>query len=210
VTGQEEVQMIQMQFDELVTERPFTHPDHISKDREIMTYMAVRVCAVLETHFNVLQDGQSIIINESDGRGHRFFVPRPTDLSHAKRVFVVGFFGQRRKGMSTDHFGDLDDLLVEILPTLEEILSYSTLELPGGDFGNLVLLLFEEIKSKWMEGDAHRKAVDLSPGYYRSIRINNGVFPEGILFTNLLQITRVKYYDYQQDPPWKAVRELSY
>jgi hypothetical protein len=35
------------------------------------------------------------------------------------------------------------------------------------------------------------------------------VFPHGIFRTDSLEILRVKYYDYRQDPPWKAVRELT-
>ena len=201
--------MLQVQSKELIAARPFTHPDYISKDREIMTYMAKQVCVVLEKQFDSLQDDPSVVINESDGRWHRGFIFRPTNLSKARKVFVVGFFGQKRKIMPGDYFKDLDDLLVEILPTLDKIFSYSTMELPGGDFSNLVLMSDEEVKSKWMEGDIHKKAVDLSPGYYQSIRINNGVFPDGILHTDSLQITRVKYYDYQENPPWKAIRELT-
>jgi hypothetical protein len=201
--------MLQVESKELITERPFTHPEHISKDRETMTHMAKQICAVLETQFDSLQDDPSVVINEPDGRWHRGFVFRPTNLSTASVVFVVGFFGQKRKMMPSDYFEDLDDMLVEILPTLDKIFSYSTMELPGGDFGNLVLMLDEEIKKKWMQGDIHKKAVDLSPGYYQSIRINNGVFPHGIFRTDSLEILRVKYYDYRQDPPWKAVRELT-
>jgi hypothetical protein len=81
--------------------------------------------------------------------------------------------------------------------------------LPNGDFGNLVLLSNEEAKTKWMQGKIHNRAVELSPDYYQYVRINNGVLPEGIMKPDLLQITRVKYYDYSEDPSWKAVRKLT-
>jgi hypothetical protein len=72
-----------------------------------------------------------------------------------------------------------------------------------------VLLLDEEIKLKWMHGETHSKAVGLAPGYYQFVRIHNGVLPEGVMQPDLLQITQVKYYDYAEDPPWKAVRNLA-
>ena len=80
--------------------------------------------------------------------------------------------------------------------------------LPDGDFGDLVLLSDEEVKSKWMHGEIHSQAVSLSPAYYQYVRINNGMLPEGVMQPDSLMITRVKYYDFEQDPPWKAVREL--
>jgi hypothetical protein len=82
------------------------------------------------------------------------------------------------------------------------------MELADGDFSNLVLLSDENIKEKWMEGKEHSQAVSMSPDYYLSVRINNGVFPRGILRPELFQITQVKYINYQDDPSWKAVRIL--
>jgi hypothetical protein len=194
--------------DELVAKRPFTHPDYVVKDRVVLSHMAKQVCMVLETHLDALQAGQPIVINEPDGRPHRFYVPRPMELSQAKRIFLVGFFGQKRKGMSMDYFENLDDRLIEQISSFQGILSYSTMTLPDGDCSNLVLLTEEEMKTKWAEGEIHQKATALSPGYYKSVRINNGIFPNGILRHDSLQITRVKYYDYQDAPPWRAIRKL--
>ncbi|MGB7875976.1 MAG: hypothetical protein WBL25_16465 [Anaerolineales bacterium] len=194
---------------ELITERPFSHTDHITKDREILVHMARQICMVLEQHPDILGMYKSIYIDEPDGYSHRYFVPRPTILSETKEVYLVGFFSFKRKGAVKDHFGDLDDRLVEQIPTLEEILSYSTMALPDGNFSNLVLLSDEAIKLKWMQGETHKKAISLSPGYYQCVRINNGMLPYGVLHPEALRITRVKYYDYGEDPPWKAIRELT-
>jgi hypothetical protein len=131
------------------------------------------------------------------------------DLLRARRIFVVGFFGQMREGMSRDYFGDLDDRLTAQIPSFQGILSYSTMSLPDGNSSNLVLLTDEKLKTKWAEGGFHKKAISLSPGYYKSVRINNGEFPQGILKFDLLRITQVKYYDYEDDLPWKAIRKLT-
>ena len=194
---------------EEITERPFTHTNHISKDREFLLHMAKQVCMVLEKHLNLLGMNGSIYIDEPDGRSHRYYIPRPSALSHAKKVYLVGFFSHKQKGAAVNHFGDLDIRLIKQIPMFQEILSYSTMALPGGDFGNLVLLLDEEIKSKWMQGETHNRAVALSPDYYQFVRINNGVLPNGVMQPDALQITPVKYYDYEEDPPWKAIRKLT-
>ena len=194
---------------ELLTERPFTHTDHISKEREILVHMAKQLRMVLEKHLDELGISGLVFIDEPDGRYHRHYVSRPEVLLQEKNIYLVGFFSNKQKGAFINHFGDLDDRLIEQIPTFQEILSYSTMALPDGEFGNLVLLLDEEIKSKWMHGETHSQAVAMAPGYYQFVRINNGVLPEGVMQPDLLRITQVKYYDYEEDPPWKAVRKLS-
>lgn len=171
--------------------------------------MAKRLWSVLEEHPDLLGESKSLIINEPDGRYHRYVVPRPDELLQKINIYLVGFFSRRQAGATVGYFGDLDDRLIEQMPTFHGILSYSSMALPDGEFGNLVLLLNEEIKSNWMHGGTHNKAVELAPGYYQFVRIHNGVLPEGVMRPDLLQITQVKYYDYEEDPPWKAVRVLS-
>jgi hypothetical protein len=194
---------------ELITERPFTHTDHISKDRKILVHMTRRLYTLLEKHPDILEMSKSIYIDEPDGHSHRYFVPKVAALTQTKKVYLVGFFSHKKEGAPKNHFGNLDERLIKELPTYREILSYSTMGLPGGDFGNLVLLSNEEAKAKWMQGEIHSQAVALSPAYYQFVRINNGGLPEGIKRPDSLRITRVKYYDYTENPPWKAVRELT-
>lgn len=194
---------------ELVSDRPFTHTDHIAKDREILMHMAKQANLVLEKQLNSLEENETIFIDEPDGRYHRFFVSRPKILSQAKNIYFVGFFSHKQKGAAIGHFGDLDDRLIEQIPTYQGILSYSSMALSDGNFGNLVLLTDEEIKSKWMHGETHNQAVAMSPGYYQFVRINNGVLPDGTAQPDSLRVTRVKYYDYGEEPPWKAIRELT-
>lgn len=194
---------------EAIPERPFTHTEHITKDREILVHMARQLRTLLEKHPEILEMSKSIYIDEPDGHSHRYFIPRVAKLKQTKKIYLVGFFSHKQEGASKNHFGDLDERLIKELPTHQEILSYSTMELPGGDYGNLVLLSNEEAKTKWMQGKVHSRAIELSPDFYQFVRINNGILSEGITKPDLLQITRVKYYDYNENPPWKAVRELT-
>lgn len=193
---------------ELIPERPFTHTDHVSKDREVLVHMAKQARSVLDKHTNTLGENETVFIEEQDERYHRFFVTRPGTLSRARDLYLVGFFSHKQEGAAANHFGNLDDQLVEQIPTYQKILSYSTMALPGGDFGNLVLLSDEETKLKWMQGEIHNQAIALAPSYYQFVRINNGVLPDGVIQPDALQITQVKYYDYEEDPPWKAIRKF--
>ncbi len=189
--------------------RSFTNVEHISEDREVLIYMARQVCMVLETDIASLQGERPIYVDEPDGRWHRYFIPSPMTLLNAQKIYVVGFFGQKKNEIPSDYLGDLSDRLVERIPSYPEILSYSTMALKNGDFSNLVLLSNEEVKLKWMDGGTHNKAVERSSGYYLSVRINNGVLSDGVLQPDSLCITQVKYCDYRESPAWKAERLLS-
>lgn len=195
--------------DELIPEKPFTHIDYIHKDQEILVHMGKRICEIMETYREELRKGLRLDVEEPDGRSHRFLVPNPTKLLDTRYIYFVGFFGQKREEKNSAYLGGIDDRLVGQIPKYPEILSYSTMALENGDFSNLVLVLDEEVKSKWMDGEIHKRAVANSPSYYRSIRINNGMLPDGILKYETLQINKVKYYDYLEEPPWKALRMLT-
>jgi hypothetical protein len=47
---------------------------------------------------------------------------------------------------------------------------------------------------------------EISPPYYKSVRLNNGVLPEGLAAPDDLYLERVKYLDYDTNPPWRAMR----
>ncbi len=195
--------------EERIVDRPFTHAEHIPKDREVLLYMANQVCVVIEEHLPALRVGKPIYVDEPDGRWHRYQIPHPMALLQAQHIYLVGFFGQKRPEMSPDYFLEFTSKLIERIPKYPDILSYSTMALPNGDFSNLVLLSNEDVKMKWMAGDIHNQAVTRSPNYYTSVRINNGVLSQGVLQPHSLKIIQVKYCDYGETPPWKGIRDLS-
>ncbi|MFN8459228.1 MAG: hypothetical protein U0401_32025 [Anaerolineae bacterium] len=49
---------------------------------------------------------------------------------------------------------------------------------------------------------------ELTPGYYQSIRLHSGFLAGGLMAGGEIALTRTKYYDYQNQPVWRAVREL--
>lgn len=102
----------------------------------------------------------------------------------------------------------MDELLVSRLPQQEGILSYSTMELDSGNYGNLVLFETPYAKEQWGTNKMHDKAVELAPSYYESVRIYNGFLPEGILEEYRLELTLVNYFDFRSETTWRASRKL--
>lgn len=189
-------------------ERPFTHPDLVLSDRATLVYMLEQICVFLKTRQSLHNTLEPVIQHESDSRFHRYLIPRPRRLTEINNFHVVGFFGQRRLNANPEHFGDIGDRLNQEIPSHAGILSYSTMELQNGDFSNLVLVSDESIKEVWRTGATHGEALEKSPGFYDSVRINNGSLPGGIMAPQSLLLTRVKYWDFNEVPVWRGVRTL--
>jgi hypothetical protein len=72
-----------------------------------------------------------------------------------------------------------------------------------------VLFTNDQAKDHWNENPLHRElAARISPPYYRSIRLNNGILPGGLDAPQKLYLLRTRYIDYSSDPPWRALRPL--
>jgi hypothetical protein len=122
---------------------------------------------------------------------------------------VVGFFGQKRPHADIQPLIRADKRFQEQFHHHPGLLSLSTVRLPDGDFGNLVLFTDPEAKDKWNYSQVHRELVSkISPPYYQTIRLNNGVLPDGLAAPGDLRLIRVKYLDYSENPPWRAVRRF--
>jgi len=200
---------------EIVTERPFTHPRHTTNDLAALRYMIDQLCLLLEEPGRYAQQPPPVTLYqlEANGRQHRFVIAQPEQLQIPNRpLTVVGFFGQKRKRISvslTPLMEAMDQALREEFPHHPDLFSYSTLELADEDCGNLVLFGHDAAINHWGHSQAHMKAVyELSPSYYDSVRLYNGRLPLGLMVSNLLHITRIKYYDYSTVPLWRAVREI--
>lgn len=191
-----------------LADRPFTHPAHTPRERATLIYMLERLCHFLERYPNHVHLPEIVSIPEPDGRSHRYVVPRPPALAHAASLSVVGFFGEKRPDANPSHFGELGEHIMREIPTHPGVLGYSNMQLHDQNFSNLVLLEHEDIKTQWLGGENHRRAVQLSPGYYTCVRIYNGTLSR-LAAPRSLRLTRVKYYDFQTDPPWLAERRLT-
>jgi hypothetical protein len=90
------------------------------------------------------------------------------------------------------------------------VLSYSSLELDGGDWGNLILLDGDAARQRWRDGERHAYAArELAPRHYTSVRLHQGILTGGVDAGRDPILRRTRYYDYQAAVTWCAERELS-
>lgn len=193
---------------DIINERPFTHPAHTLAEMKILRAMIDRLCLVVENHPRQTPLPYPVMAPEPNGRSHRLALIHPKRLRQPGALVAIGFFGQRRSGVCSALVDEMDVILVAELVEYPGLLSYSTLALGDGNFGNLIL--FEDLRAKnhWSGGKMHARAVTLAPDYYYSVRIYNSILPDGITASSTLRLTEVKYFDYQSQPLWRATRKL--
>jgi len=197
---------------DVVQDRPFTDPDRIVNDVNTLRFMVDQLCLFLENIQHNANLEPPIIVHQPDRDNwfYRLVIARPELLLQPGRLAFVGFLGHRREDADLELADKFDELLLNEIPDYPGLLSYSTMALVSGDFCNLVIFTNSSVKQQWSRSKAHQQAVRLlSPDYYVSIKLYNGHLPLGITGSDALKLTRVKYYDYQQNPLWHAVREFS-
>ncbi len=196
---------------DLLPDRPFTCPSYNAQDLAAMNHMAQKLRDLLHTEQPTLRSDRLDIfyLPENDGRSHRVVVSNWEGLHAATTRVVVGFFGQRRPNADTTQTHIADAVMLQEFTHHPELLSYSSLELPDGNWGNLVIFQSMQGPQHWGQGSYHAQAAQhISPLYYHSIRIHNGELPGGVPSGEPVRLTCTKYYDFTQQPLWKAVRQL--
>ena len=195
---------------EVMQERPFTDPDRIAYDVNTLRFMVDQLCLFMEDQQGANHQ-RPIIVHHPDPENWFFrqVVARPKILSQPRNLAFVGFLGHRRVDANLRLGDEFDEILVDEIPDYPGLLSYSTMAMLSGDFSNLVIFTDTSVKEQWSRSKAHEQAVRvLSPEYYVSIKLYNGYLPGGIADSGALKLTRIKYYDYQVNPRWHAVREF--
>ena len=144
---------------------------------------------------------------EPDGRPHRVVLGAAERLGVARDLGLVGFFALKRAGLDHAPLTRTDDELIEELPGHPGIVSYSSLELPDGNWGNLIVLDPPEAGEHWRTSAKHAWAAsELAPRHYTVVRLHNGRFPGGLRSGHDPVVTRTRYYDFQDAVPWRAER----
>jgi hypothetical protein len=204
--------MLHLQPAQTLTERPFTHPDHLAVDQRTLSYMAGQVCVLLEYPYLSAEPPHIVLFNRPDHSNwfHRIVIAQPEELREVRPLTIVGFFGQKRDDADMELAHEFDRVLIAEIPAHPGLLSYSTMALSDGNYANLVIFAHDEARNGWSSSQAHAQAVrQLSPNYYWTVCIYNGRLPQGIYHHHHLQLSRANYYDYQSEPRWQAVREIT-
>lgn len=196
---------------DMVEGRAFTNPEQIPNDMNTLRYMTDQVCLFLRTPQLYQHLKRPIIVYRPDGKKwlSRFIVPDPERLIGRDPIAFVGFMGRRREDADVALGTEFDEILISEIPDHPDLLCYHTMALICGNFCNLVLFANERVKEDWARSKAHAQAVGkLAPDYYRSIRLYNGRMPAGVADSQAMYLTKVKYFDYKEEPMWRAVRSF--
>lgn len=197
--------------DQAVARRPFTSPGLYVRDLAILGYMLEDLRGLLAR-----MDGgkQAVVPYQSiewlvHGLKRRVVVSDPVSLRHRRTAHVVGFFGERHLDRDGSRLEEANVEIVLEFRNYPGILSYSSMELADGNWANLVLHNVAEDRETWRASEVHAQAArELSPLFYRTVRIHNGILPEGLKGGRSIAIERTKYWDYRSPKVWHAVREL--
>ena len=202
-------QSITLKPTEVVKNRPFTNPDLITRDVNTVRFMVDQLCLFMENRHLYAGMTPPIIVHLPSRENwlYRMVIARPELLLQPSELTFVGFLGHRSENADVELAGEFDEILVDEIPDYPGLLSYSTMALVSGDYSNLVVFSNPGIKEQWSNSKAHDQAVRmLAPDYYLSIKLYNGKLPKGIFDSDSLRLTRIKYFDYQVTPLWRAVR----
>ncbi len=190
---------------EHIPARPFTDPALIGSHRAAMTSLVSDLCHLVES------GGWTWV--SDDEFPERLIVTRHATNRLARHIAVVGFFGRRRAGIDQSVVASVERLNTAMIEAFEEfpaMLAYASRRMADEvNFGNLVLLTDSSDIARWAGHEVHAVAVaELSPRFYDSVTIYNGLLPRGLTAPEQLALTRAKYWDFRVAPPWHAQRSL--
>lgn len=204
-------ELVRLGASDLVVGRPFTHPARTAEDLVAIRTMAGRLRGLLAEPATVPDHPRPLGLDgrEPDGRQHRVVLGDVRRLGAGRDLGFVGFFATKRPGLDHAPLTATDDELLLEFPAHPGILSYSSLELPDGNWANLIVLDPPEAKEHWRTSEKHAWAArELAPRHYTVIRLHNGVFPGGLGEGRDPVVARTRYHDFQAPAPWRAEREL--
>lgn len=196
---------------DVVSGRPFTAVELTARDLGIL--------------HGILADARGVLVEVEEGARHlepyQKLVWRVGGLTHRLLIcdlerirthegpWVVGFFGDKRPNRDVWPLEDVNTALVGDFAKYPGILSYASVELPGGHWANMVVHDDPVDLQFWRTSEMHARAVEtLSPDHYFNVRIHNGKLTSRIFDRPRIVIHRTKYFDYTGHIAWRAERTL--
>ena len=144
-----------------------------------------------------------------DGLRRRVVMCDPATLLTGTDVLIVGFIGNRRSSEEANQIDEFDFDVVGEFRQYPGILSYSSMELIPNQWANLVVHQEVGDREAWRRSAIHIEAAeDLSPRVFHSVRIHNGRVLGGPVGDGSVIVEVSKYWDYDSDPMWHAVRTI--
>jgi hypothetical protein len=190
--------------------RGFTDPARTARDLGAVRLMLEEIRRRLASAETLAAGPRPLVLEgrEADGRAHRTIVCDERRLGDGRDLAWVGFFAVKRRDVDSAPLFVRDEELIQEFPDHPGIVSYSSLELGDGDWGNLILLDGDDAREHWRVSERHAHAARaLAPCHYTDVRLHQGVLPGGALAGSEPVLRRTKYYDYRDVVTWRAERE---
>lgn len=192
--------------------RPFTAVELLQHDHEVLR----EILADLRTRLHAHLAGRSplpvhtVVDQQVDGRTMRHVMCNELRLRTHPALCVVGFFGERHIELDVTPLEEANAALVRDFRNYPGITSYSSRELPSGQWANLVLHDDPVDTEFWRRSELHARAVDaLSPVYYRNVRIHNARLTAAVPDAPDIVVHSTKYFDFSDGSGWRATREFA-
>ncbi len=202
---------VRLSASEIAEGRPFTRPDHTADDLESIYVMLAALRRAPREPQPSPHRPRPLVLNvpEPSGCQHRTIICDDRRLRLERELNLVGFFARKRVDRDCSPLTAMDDELILEFPDHPGILSYSSLELADGNWGNLIALDSPDARDHWRMSEKHAYAArELAPRYYTVVRLHNLVLPGGLDSARDPILVLTKYYDFQGQDPWRAEREL--
>ncbi|MEM9653950.1 MAG: hypothetical protein AAGA65_17795 [Actinomycetota bacterium] len=190
---------------------PFADPDHYSGDLALLNYLLqdLRVVVRQIAAGDAAWSNYDEIEWQVHGLQRRTVICDRDTLVEPETRLAVGFFGDRR---ASSPAVDIDGTELNVVGEFRHfpgIISYSSIELVGHQWANLVVHTSGADRSDWRHSRIHIDAAErVAPEIYHNVRIHNGCIPGGPIGSGTLVLERTKYWDYDVQPVWHASREL--
>lgn len=202
--------MIELGVDEVDSAHRCTDVSLYSPDLDLLAYMLQDLRSLIRAN-----DAGKVDLAAHEpklwsvhGLRRRTVVCEPVLIRERERVCTVGFFAERREDIDYPALDELEMSLLLEFRRFPGILSYSSVELANDFWANLVVHSVPDDTDMWRTSTAHARAVEVSPTLYSSIRIHNGHLEGGVSGNGAVAVDRTKYWDYDVDPVWQAIRSF--
>jgi hypothetical protein len=200
---------LQLERSTILAERPFTHPAKSLEDVTQLRALIDKLRGALPGAEAAPSPGVFVEWQGADPPDCRIVIANANRLRAPTDLYIVGFFGQKRAEADPTPLDAVDGALIAEFTQHPGVLSYCSGQLADGNWGNLVVLTSPAAREHWRTSERHAYAVrDLTPGYYGTIRLHNGLLPGGLFSGHNLILQRTKYYDFHDPSPWYAIREF--
>lgn len=186
-------------------------------DLVILKYMARRLHLMLQQpgqRERLTQQGPVLYqLQERHRHNHRIVIYRQQELFQKLPFAFVGFISKRKRTLVptiVEEIQQADQKLMAELIKAPGILSYSSLELPFGNWCNLVVLTDVSAKMQIKGTETHSYAAyHLAHAYYEWIRLHTGIMPQGLDHVDM-HLLKTKYYTFHTGQQRPSIRELAY